>query len=88
MELGNLQKSAQWGEFLLLAVQNAGIVNVVNLAESRNTSVSGLQPHLLGIILIVLIKVGRTAHCGWYRSLDGTLGCRSGKRELHGPKHS
>lgn len=39
MELGNLQKSAQWGEFLLLAVQNAGIVNVVNLAESRNTCV-------------------------------------------------
>lgn len=40
------------------------LCGIVNLTESRNTSGTGLQPHPLGIILIVLIEVGRTAHCG------------------------
>lgn len=38
---------------------------------------------LWGIVLIVLSKVGRPAHCGWCHSLAGSLDCISREKELN-----
>lgn len=54
---------------------------IVNLIESRVTVEMGLSEYLLGIILITLVEMGSSAHCGFHHTLAGILDSIDKQRE-------
>lgn len=59
----------------LIIVYGPVVVGAVNAIESRLHLGDGPLDIPTGIILTMLVEIGRSAHCGWYSSLAGTLDC-------------